>query len=160
MFRLNTRRHSLQRHTLRDAVLLYRRLDVQKIRRSYQTSYDKELTGAEIDEILRDSLAGWEGLVDETGAEVRYTDRVKVVMPNPKKGQANEPEEIEVEMAGVDLFIATADPKDKQELAYAIRSASWVTHEAREQEKNASAGSSNGDGEPAPSGEKAETPAA
>lgn len=158
MFRINTRRHALQRHALRGAVFLFRRLDAQKIRRSYQTSFDRELTGAEIDEILRDALAGWEGLVDEAGADVRYTDRVKVLMPNPKKGQDGEPDELEVEMSGVALFIATADPKDKQELAYAIRTASWVTVEQREQEKNGSAGSSSGDGEPAPSGEKAATP--
>lgn len=160
MFRLNTRRHALQRHTLRGAVILYRRLGVKEIRRSYQTSFDKELSGAEIDEILLEAVAGWEGLTDETGAEVRYTDRVKVVMPNPKKGEAGEPDEVEVEMRGVELFIATADPKDKQDLAYAIRTASWVTHEAREQEKNGSAGSSSGDGEPAPIGETAEAPAA
>ncbi len=160
MFRINTRRHALQRHTLRGAAFLFRRLDVKEIRRSYQTSFDRELTGTEIDEIIRDALKGWEGLTDESGADVRYTDRVRVLMPNPKKGQAGEPDEVEVEMAGVELFIATADPKDKQELAYAIRTASWVTAQQREQEKNGSAGSSSGDGGPAPTGETVETPAA
>lgn len=157
--RINTRRSAAQRYRSGDSTLLFRRLDLPAIRRSWASSFDQKIAGAEVDEIIRLALVGWDGLTDTaTGAPIPYAEKVKVTAWDPAKPEGAG--EVELELSGVDLFIATADPADKQAFADHVRRESWKTIEKLEQEKNGSPGSSSGAGEPGANSPTApETPA-